>query len=239
MIHDPTLHHRFVLLFEIKNASPASLSTLSSPHQLTKDVRYGLVLEDDFKRVLSYHLERKMALPILRRRSAPGMAYSQVKPKALIQYFNIRMFGFTDSEGRVVIPCSVRFSMARSIDPIFPLSSGRNAAYGLYRMHGYYDPRSGTQNGVESTDLELIWQGITNILKSDFQRWPVSSALRGLWIFSHKDSSGSIIPPRELFNLVQIPALKRQARHFEDYTIQYPSPGRLEPMPDVYLTHFA
>ncbi len=238
MIHDPTLHHRFVLLFEIKNASPASLSNLSSPHQLTRDVRYGLVLEDDFQRVLSLHLERKMALPVLQRRSARALSYSQGKPKALIQYFNIRMFGFTDSAGRVVIPCSVRFSMARSIDPIFPLSSGCNAAYGLYRMHGYYDPRIGTQNGVERTDLELIWQGITSIFKSDSQRWPVSSAMRGLWIFSHENSTNSVIPPRELFNLVQTPALKRQARKFEDYTIQYPSQGRLETMPDVYLTHF-
>ncbi|WP_299425701.1 type I CRISPR-associated protein Cas7 [uncultured Meiothermus sp.] len=240
MIHDPTRHHQFVMLFEIKNASPASLSSLSNPLSLAQDVRYGLVMEEALRQALNLYLQQKLALPILKNRSPLVLDFSPESKNALCkQYYNLRMFGVTDSAGRTLIPGPVRLSLARSIDPIFPLSSGRNTAYGLYRMHGYYHPNAGKENGVNASDLESLWQGLSNLFTSGTTSWPVASAMRGLWIFTHETSPAEPIRSRELFNLVQTPALRGQAGKFEDYTIHYPPPGHLEAVPGVCLTYLA
>lgn len=235
MIFNPALHHTFVLVFEIKNASPASLSSLTDPNELARDVRYGLILEEALKHALNLYLERNLALPILKSWSAPGLNCRLEGKNGLMSYFNLRMFGLTNSTGHILIPGPVRFSVARSIDPILPLSSGRNAAYGLYRMHGYYNPQAGTENGVNDWDLELLWRGLSNFI-SGASRWPVASAVRGLWIFSNEACVHTTYLAKEVYRLIQIPALKCQARKFDDYTIQYPSPGHLEALPGVYLT---
>lgn len=240
MIHDPTQHHKFVMLFEIKNASPTNLSSLENPLALAQDVRYGLVMEEALEQALNLYLQQKLALPILKNRWPFFSDLSPENQKALCrQYYNLRMFGVTDLSGRPLIPGPVRFSLARSIDPIFPFASGRNTAYGLYRMHGYYNPSAGKQNGVNESDLASLWQGLSNLFTSDATHWPMASAMRGLWIFSHQTNQTEPTRSRELFNLVQTPALRGQAGKFEDYTIHFPSPGHLEAMPGVCLTYLA
>lgn len=239
MICNPDLHHKFVLLFEIKNASPLDLSFLSSPHQLAQDVRYGLVFDEAIKKALNLYFEKE-SLPVLRKWPAIEQAYATKGAKALCAgFYNLRMFGLVHPAGHTLIPGPVRFSLARSVDPIFPLTSGRNAAYGLYRMHGYYTPTAGKENGVSASDLEQLWKGLSSVFAPDTSSWPIETSMRGLWVFTHQAKRAEPIPSRELFNLVQTPALKSQAQKFEDYSIQAPPPGRLEAMPSVFLTQFA
>lgn len=234
MIHRPDLHHKFVVLFDIKNASPQDLSFLNGPQQLLQEVRYGLVLDEAIKKVLNLYFERDALLPILDK--WPNIEHVGVK--ALCErYYNLRMFGLTHPAGHALIPSPVRFSPARSIDPILPLTSGRNTAYGLYRMHGYYHPSAGLHNGVSASDLQWLWQGLSQVFVSEASSRPIQASTRGLWIFTHEAQQAAPIPAKALFGLVQTPALQSQATRFDDYTITTPPPGHLEAIPSVYLTH--
>ncbi|AWR87567.1 type I CRISPR-associated protein Cas7 [Meiothermus taiwanensis] len=233
MIHRPDLHHKFVLLFDIKNANPLDLSFLGSAHQLLRDVRYGLVPDEAIKKALNQYFQRNESLPVLDQWPIIEHVYATKGGRALCQaYYNLRLFGAAHPSGRTLLPSPVRFSLARSIDPIFPLAAGHSTAYGLYRMHGCYHPTAGLHNGVSASDLQLLWKGLSKVFVSDASSQPVEVSIRGLWIFSHEAQP---ISAKELFGLVQTPALKFQAAQFANYSISSPPPGRLEAIPNVFL----
>lgn len=237
MIHDPELTHRFVMLFEIKNGSTQSLDSVEDPMTLTQDVRYGLVKDGFLRNRLNRHLQEEFGLPMLLKNQVVFAEFGPKTQKALCKhYFNVRMFGITNPLGQSVIAGPVSFSWAKSLDPILPLSSGQNAAYGLYRLHGSYNPSYGQETGVGEIDLDFLWQGLYHLLQPNPELTPMVSKIRGLWIFSHKPNQ---IPSKNLFSLVKTPPLRTQAQKFEDYQIQFPTPGVLEGQKDISLTYLA
>lgn len=231
MIHDPSQHHQFVLLFEIKNASPSSLTSLDSPFSLAQEVRYGLVRGESLKQKVSKYATRQYGLPVLLRKGVAMAELEQSRHSLCKLYYDLRMFGAV-AGGNTIIPGPVKFSWARSLDPVLPLASGKNSAYGLYRLHGHYDPRLGKHTGVRAPDLALLWQALRNLFRTHPASYPVETAVRGLWIFSHP---AGLAP--EVLGLVQTPALGSLARRFEDYRLRFPQPGPLEALPGVTLTH--
>lgn len=229
MIHDPALHHQFVLLFEIKNASPLNLSPLESPFALAQEVRYGLVKGEALKRKIGRYAQQH-GLPLLCRRQTTAQDLEQSKNTLCKLYYDARMFGIATREQKI-IPGPVRFSWARSLDPVLPLASGKNAAYGLYRGHGRYDPHLGQHTGVRAPDLALLWQALRNLFQTSPALYPMESSVRGLWIFSHHTAQ-----TKDVLKLVQTPALGGLAQQFEDYALRFPNPGQLEALPGVTLT---
>ncbi len=162
-------------------------------------------------------------------------------------FFDVRMFGAVMSTGvnagQVRGPVQISFS--QSISPIVSLEQsitrmavttekesiaqqggnrtmGRKeiVPYALYRVHGYISPFLADQTGFDDTDLELLFQSLTQMFDHD------RSASRGemgpckLVVFKHEDKLGNA-PAKKLFDLVKVtannPALP--ARSFDDYTV--------------------
>ena len=159
-------------------------------------------------------------------------------------YFDIRMFGAVLSTGinagQVRGPMQIKFG--RSIDPVMPfdysitrcaitksedalrketeMARKPNIAYGLFRVHGYYNPSLARRKipvegqkdkwewayYVSSNDMKDLWEAIEYM----FEKHSASSAAageqatRGLWIFSHDTPKGNA-HAHKLFELIEVP----------------------------------
>lgn len=140
-------------------------------------------------------------------------------------FYDIRTFGAVMSTGvnagQVRGPMQLTFS--RSIDPVVPMDvsitrvaitrsedaesketeMGRKAIvpYGLYRGHGFYNPKLAEDTGFDGDDLDLFWQALQMGWELDRSASRGFMALRGLFIFSHDNPLGNA-PAHTLFDRV-------------------------------------
>jgi CRISPR-associated protein Csd2 len=187
------------------------------------------------------------------------------------RYLDIRMFGAVltagTNFGQVRGPMQLTF--AKSIDPIQPLDlsitrvaitkasdqarksteMGRKAIvpYGLYRLHGFYNPLLGRvkdkhgnpEQLVSEADLEDFWRALENCFVFDRSAARGEMIVRGIWVFSHEDETGNA-PAHKLFELVRVtPCGETVPRSFNDYTgrIMFPDDGPIEGHEGVTLAH--
>lgn len=162
------------------------------------------------------------------------------------KYYDIRMFGAVMSTGlnagQVRGPMQLTFS--RSIDPVFPwdLTITRTAItkesdrrrkqtemgrkplipYGLYRLHGFYNPFFGEKTGVTAEDLADFWDALVHLFAFDHSAARGEMNVRALYIFSHENAKGSA-PAHKLFELVKVERRQEEApRSFNDYVLLGP-----------------
>jgi CRISPR-associated protein Csd2 len=88
-------------------------------------------------------------------------------------------------------------------------------AYGLYRMHGFISPFLAAQTGFSKRDLGTLLEALTNLFDHDRSATRGEMAVRGLWLFEHKDKLGNA-PAHRVFETVQFPNVP-QARSFAEY----------------------
>ncbi|MGH3929085.1 MAG: type I CRISPR-associated protein Cas7, partial [Pseudonocardiaceae bacterium] len=163
------------------------------------------------------------------------------------RYVDIRLFGAVLSVGKTGALGQIRgplqLSMARSIDPVFPMDhtitrvtqtkqedidkgestemGGKwTVAYGLYRVELYYSANRGQQTGVDAKDLELLYRSLEMMFDHDRSATRGTLTPRGLYVFSHADSFGSA-PAHRLTERVQPSLLNAEVapRTFGDYVV--------------------
>ena len=150
--------------------------------------------------------------------------------------------------GQVRGPIQITF--ARSIDPITPQEQtivgpaqnrgdvnreseddsqatnygtmGRKATvpYGLYRAHGFFNPNFAAKTGVESNDLQVLWEALQMAWDLDRSAARGEMSCRGLYVFSHESSLGNA-PAHRLFDLITVHKNEsvEAPRKFGDYTV--------------------
>ncbi len=150
-------------------------------------------------------------------------------------FFDIRSFGAVMSTGanagQVRGPIQIGFS--RSVDPIFQMDCsitriaittpedferkqtemGRKALinYGLYRMHGFYNPFLACQNlnktsgtGFKAADLAALYRALANMFEFDHSASRGEMHAQALFVFEHTDSLGNA-PSHQLFQMIPRP----------------------------------
>ncbi len=143
----------------------------------------------------------------------------------------------------------IQMTFARSIDPVVPLdlsitrvalenpgdqpredeeeraatgTMGRKALlpYGLYRGHGFFTPHFAKDTGVTSEDLSILWDALMRMWDLDHSSSRGLMAIRGLYVFTHKDSIGNA-PAHTLLERVQV--IRKEGveapRKFDDYKV--------------------
>lgn len=99
---------------------------------------------------------------------------------------------------------------------------GRKALvpYGLYRLHGFFNPHFGRQTGIDADDLDMFWQALQNMWDLDRSAARGLMACRGLWVFSHESALGNA-PAHKLFERIGVAARPETpvARSFDHYTV--------------------
>jgi len=141
-------------------------------------------------------------------------------------FYDVRTFGAVMSTGvnagQVRGPMQLTF--ARSIDPVVPMDvsitrvaitraddaetketeMGRKAIvpYGLYRGHGFYNPKLAEDTGFDEGDLDLFWTALQMGWELDRSAARGFMALRGLYVFSHENPLGNA-PAHTLFDRVE------------------------------------
>ncbi|MGA3028105.1 MAG: CRISPR-associated protein [Bryobacteraceae bacterium] len=189
------------------------------------------------------------------------------------RYLDIRMFGAVltagTNFGQVRGPMQLTF--ATSVDPIQPLDvsitrvaitkpsdqarksteMGRKAIvpYGLYRLHGFYNPLLGKEKNakgepeqlVSEQDLTDFWSALKDLFTFDRSAARGEMVVRGICVFTHECEKGNA-PAHKLFELVRVPPCGETVpRSFDDYrdSIALPKEGPLDAYPGVTVSHVA
>lgn len=99
---------------------------------------------------------------------------------------------------------------------------GRKALvpYGLYEGFGFFNPPFAKDTGVSANDLEVFWDALQRMWDLDRSASRGLMALRGLYVFTHRDALGSA-PANALFERIQV---RRKdgigaPRKFADYAV--------------------
>jgi CRISPR-associated protein Csd2 len=161
-------------------------------------------------------------------------------------FFDVRMFGAVMSTsvncGQVRGP--VQLTFARSVDPIAMLDQsltrmavttegeaeqqkgdnrtmGRKTIvpYGLYVAHGFISPHLAADTGFSKTDLDMLWQALSNMFEVDRSAARGEMETRKLFVFEHESALGNA-PSHVLFDFFK-PVKKDDVpvpRKFDDYT---------------------
>ncbi len=162
-------------------------------------------------------------------------------------FFDVRTFGAVMSTG---VNCGqvrgpVQLTFARSVDPIVAsehsitrmavateaeaekqdgdnrtMGRKHTVPYGLYVAHGFISAHLANQTGFSETDLELLWQSLTNMFEHDRSAARGEMATRGLYVFKHDSKLGNA-PAHSLFERIN-PRLKEGVsvpRAFSDYRV--------------------
>jgi CRISPR-associated protein Csd2 len=162
------------------------------------------------------------------------------------RYVDIRLFGAVLSTGQTrslgQIRGPLQFGMARSIDPVYPvdhaitrvtqttqadidagerteMGSKWTIPYALYKVEMHYSGARGTQTGVTSDDLQLLYTTLLNMFDHDRSATRGIMTARGLYTFSHSSAFGNA-PAHTLVNRItaEHPGLG-VPRTFSDYKI--------------------
>lgn len=168
-------------------------------------------------------------------------------------FFDIRAFGavmMTEVNcGQVRGP--IQFAFGRSVEPVVSLEhaltrcavttekeakdqSGDNRTmgrkftipYGLYRVHGFFNPHLAAQTGFNSNgeDLDLFWTSLIQMFETDRSASRGEMSPQALIVFEHESKLGNA-PANKLFERVTV---KRKdttngdalpARSFADYEV--------------------
>lgn len=173
------------------------------------------------------------------------------------KYFDVRTFGAVMSTGKNAgqVRGPVQLTFARSIGQIVPLehsitrmavateaeaekqqgdnrTMGRKftVPYALYRGHGFISAPFATQTGFSETDLELLWQALTNMFEHDHSAARGQMAMRRLIVFKHDSALGNA-PSSKLFDMVQVQpnADAGVIRDFSQYEIVVPDQSQMPP----------
>ena len=170
-------------------------------------------------------------------------------------FFDVRTFGavMTTEVNSGQVRGPVQLAFAQSIDPIIPLeisitrmavtsekesekqdggnrTMGRKhiVPYGLYRVHGFISAKLAERTGFSDSDLEKLWQSLTNMFEHDRSAARGEMAARKLIIFKHSDALGNQ-PAHKLFERVKVERIQGDqgspAHSFEDYRIQVETDG--------------
>ena len=163
------------------------------------------------------------------------------------RYVDIRLFGAVLSTGATRALGQIRgplqFGMARSIDPIVPAShaitrvtqtkqedidkgehtemgSKWTVPYGLYRAQFHYSAAHARNTAVTSDDLSILYRTILMMFDHDRTATRGIMAIRGLYLFSHRDAFGNA-PVQSLLDLIHVQRLTDQTppRSFTDYKV--------------------
>lgn len=165
-------------------------------------------------------------------------------------FYDVRTFGAVMSTGvnagQVRGPMQLTF--ARSLDPVVPMDvsitrvaitraddaenketeMGRKAIvpYGLYRGHGFYNPKLAEDTGFGSDDLRLFWQALQMGWELDRSASRGFMALRGLYVFSHENPLGNA-PAHMLFDRVEadLTGGVEAPREFDHYSVTIDEKG--------------
>ena len=245
----------------------AETSVLSYDDDAKKQNEFKAALIDeeavtDSEAAFAGKLATKLAKAAKERKKLGAEGRGIVKVDMCRRYYDIRMFGAVltagTNFGQVRGPLQLTF--ARSIDPIQPLDlsitrvaitkgtdqarksteMGRKAIvpYGLYRLHGFYNPLLGRvkdekgapEQLVSEADLEHFWEALKNCFAFDRSAARGEMSVRGIWVFSHEDEKGNAAA-HKLFELVRVtPCGEAPPRSFTDYAgrIEFPADGPVE-----------
>lgn len=88
-------------------------------------------------------------------------------------------------------------------------------AYGLYRIHGFVSPFLARQTQFARQDMGTLLNALTNLFEHDRSATRGEMAVRGLWLFEHKDELGNA-PAHKVLGTVQLPSVPT-ARSFAEY----------------------
>lgn len=162
-------------------------------------------------------------------------------------FFDVRAFGAVMSTtqfncGQVRGPVQLTFS--RSIDRIFSaehaitrvaytterkqqetaatteMGNKHTLAYGLYRTHGFVNPRFASDTGFSEADLALVWKSLLNLFDLDRSAARGLMACRGLYVFEHASALGEA-PAQALFERIDVRRKDgvEAPRNFSDYVV--------------------
>lgn len=99
---------------------------------------------------------------------------------------------------------------------------GRKALlpYGLYRGFGFLTPHFAKDTGVSSEDLAVFWKALQQMWDLDHSASRGLMSLRGLYVFSHLDSTGNA-PAHVLFDRIDVRRRDgvEAPRKFNDYSV--------------------
>jgi CRISPR-associated protein Csd2 len=208
------------------------------------DPRYGLFVQAGY--ALNPRLEESYTAGGLKLSSKiTNEEAAQARSWLCDRYVDIRLFGAVLSVGKTQrlgqIRGPVQVTMARSIDPIFPMDhaitrvtqtkqedidkgettemGGKwTVPYALYRAEIYYSATRGQQTGVTTRDLELLYRTLDLMFDHDRSATRGTLSARGLYVFSHGDAFGSA-PAHRLTERVTATSGREAPRAFTDYTI--------------------
>lgn len=100
---------------------------------------------------------------------------------------------------------------------------GRKALipYGLYRGHGFFNPKFAEETGLNSEDLEIFWEALQKMWELDRSASRGMMACRGLYIFTHQDALGKA-PAHQLLDRIKVRCNDDvdSPRAFTDYEIK-------------------
>ena len=171
------------------------------------------------------------------------------------KFYDVRTFGAVMSTGKNAgqVRGPVQLTFARSIGQIVPLehsitrmavateaeaekqqgdnrTMGRKYTipYALYRGHGFVSAPFATQTGFSESDLELLWQALTNMFEHDHSAARGQMAMRRLIVFKHDSALGNA-QSSALFDMVQVQPKEGTGvvRDFSQYEIVIPKQSQM------------
>jgi CRISPR-associated protein Csd2 len=268
---DPSVRHDMVFLFDCADGNPNGDPDAGNRPRMDEESGQGLVTDVAIKRkirdtmslaagddprygvfvqagyALNPRLEESYTANGLKLGAKVVTTDQAAQARAWLcdRYADIRLFGAVLSVGKTQALGQIRgplqISMARSIDPIFPMDhaitrvtqtkqedidkgertemGGKwTVPYGLYRAEIYYSATRGQQTGVTPRDLELLYRTLELMFDHDRSATRGTLSARGLYVFTHADAFGSA-PAHRLTERVLAKATREAPRAFTDYTI--------------------
>lgn len=182
-----------------------------------------------------------------KKRKGSGETVDKARQWMCHNFFDVRTFGAVMSTG---VNCGqvrgpVQLTFARSVNPIVSsehsitrmavateaeaekqdgdnrtMGRKHTVPYGLYVAHGFISAHLANQTGFSETDIELLWQSLTNMFEHDRSAARGEMSTRGLYVFKHDSKLGNA-PAHSLFERIN-PHLKvgvTVPRAFSDYQV--------------------
>ena len=182
-----------------------------------------------------------------KKRKGKGDTVEKARQWMCNNFFDVRTFGAVMSTG---VNCGqvrgpIQTTFARSVDPIVAsehsitrmavateaeaekqdgdnrtMGRKHTVPYGLYVAHGFVSAHLANQTGFSDSDLELLWQALTQMFEHDRSAARGEMATRGLYVFKHDSKLGNA-PAHSLFERIT-PQLKEGVavpRAFNDYRV--------------------
>lgn len=185
-------------------------------------------------------------------------------------FFDVRTFGAVMSTGTNAgqVRGPVQLTFARSIEPVVAsehsitrmavateaeaekqggdnrtMGRKHTVPYGVYRGHGFVSAFLARQTGFADSDLQLLWQSLSEMFEHDRSAARGQMATRGLYVFEHASELGNA-HAHDLFDRLVVARAgegSAPARDFAAYSVTFD--GRalqvgesLEAAPGVTLT---